>query len=295
MTSDTKNQIIKLARLLLQIENKFIELSNENEAVDFGKIIEINGEKRVELDELGVKLFILGQEAFSLTRMIKTFMVLTESLDIEDEEVKSALTQLKDRTWLNSSFYFVAFINKHSEQLGIGPVGKRLIEMAYKPDVDIFNGMDRSKMDDLFSVESFTKAKFHFPPLITSSQVPSLALRYFEELRDLCAHTHYSTPIAFYSLCRSIIEICLKDRLMKQIKTMKVLNFDLIKDDGLKNLIDKAEDIKILNKKYAGFAHTIRKEANKIIHPKYHLQDISTDNAIKVLKNTVEVIEFLYS
>ena len=305
--SDTKNQIIKLARRLLQIENEFIELIKEKEIKCLGKIIEVDGEKRVGLDELGAKLFILGLEAFNLTRMIKTVMVLTESLDIEDEEVKSVLTQLKDKTWLNSSFYYVASINKHSEQLGIGPVGKRLIETAYKPDMDFFDDYTKTKFDELYGFDSYISSKFNFPPLITSSSIPPVALKYFRELRELSVQTKYLRTISFYSLCRSIIEICLRDKLRSRITSNRITGkkyvnievirerFDILNDDRLHILINKAKDLKILNKKYCDLAHKIRMEANKIVHPKYNLQDISTDNAIKILKDTVEIIEYLYN
>ena len=49
----------------------------------------------------------------------------------------------------------------------------------------------------------------------------------FNELREICAMTAFTCIISCCIICRSILEICLKDKLIK-LKTNKVISIDLL-------------------------------------------------------------------
>lgn len=67
-----------------------------------------------------------------------------------------------------------------------------------------------------------------------------------------------------------------------------------IEDDKLIELIRIAEHKNIINNRLSKLSHEIRKAANKVLHLKEDDIKLAEDEVMKIIKDTVEVIEHVY-
>lgn len=103
-------------------------------------------------------------------------------------------------------------------------------------------------------------------------------LAYLEEASSAYLFGHYRACVA---LCRSVLEAALRDVLP---------GIPMGSEHGLKELIDLAESERMLVGKTLRFAHSVRTEANKVVHPR---TAVSAGLAREVLAKVAEVIDGL--
>lgn len=290
-------QLIEKARLLNRIDKEWSNISKKVDEKNFGQLIETKDDGcSFELSGINGHLLFLGFQAFELHKLLLTLMSNIDIISIHDDEAKSVVTKIKNRHIFKSVGWFLTFFAIHENNLKDFGFGfKDMLASYYKPE-KIFNNEFKRKWEKLHGAESYFERKTFIGPLITSSPIPLVALKYFNELREIYVRTGFDYTLSCYSLCRSMVEICLKDKLKKHgfFKNKKVVKFDLYKDDRLIHLIGKAKSVKIIDDKHANIAHNIRKKANRMLHPNLNFQDIKHDDFHNMIKCTVEFIEYLY-
>ena len=63
----------------------------------------------------------------------------------------------------------------------------------------------------------------------------------------------------------------------------------------LKDNIDFAKELGLINNKLNELGHRIRKQANSILHIKNKNKNSREDSTLDIIKNTIKIIERLYS
>lgn len=123
--------------------------------------------------------------------------------------------------------------------------------------------------------------------VLSTHPVPESVQDYFLEIREAYAYSLYRSAIA---LCRSLIEISLKE---------KVVETGIVKGstDGmtLAKLAMKATDEGLINQRINEQIRSVRKSANSLLHSHVRLGFKSQTDVIRMIKETVSIIEFLHS
>lgn len=273
---------------LSTLSNKIQKFNNlENDVSNF-----INKSKTGDKSGVNnklIKLVKMVSDANELKQEIELELAKEDytNIKIENESVTDTLKKLrKGHEFLSIEVYKILcdFINKKADKSD--------------PDsmIPILNIFDIS-FDDLFEdfhswfdIRSYYSRKLQVSPLITSNDIPKTLIGYFSEIKESYAYCLYYPSI---SLCRVVLEICLQDKLSKvkdyQYKEKSLKKTNNKKEFCLFKCIDFAKEYCILNNKFTGKAHHIRKEANIALHGKRNKQD-----AFSIINDTIQIVEFLY-
>jgi len=101
------------------------------------------------------------------------------------------------------------------------------------------------------------------------------------------------------SLCRDLLDMSLFDKLIKNAHYSKKLNELKTQKERsefcLKDNIDFAKEFMLIDNELNGLAHQVRIQANKILHIKNKNKNSREDSTLDIIKNTIKIIERLYS
>jgi hypothetical protein len=277
-----ERKIIESTRKLESLEKEYLRLMYESSKPT----------NNDELWEYANNLWTIGSDAFNIrNEMISEYPNIT-NLQVYDASVKETLNKIRN----NETFYSINFYQKWSKEFEERS-GKRFdFVINYRQFLE-------AKYDDWyddfyqrFHLTSYYKSIIEIGPIISSSHIPTKALSYFHEIREAYAVDLEYSAIA---LCRSVMEMCLFDKLQKKgiFKKSKVIQLDAEREDKLHHLIRMAREKKLLDNSTRDMADEIRKYTNQILHPKKNKNKRSNNKLIsfKIVSNTVKVIEKLYS
>lgn len=144
-----------------------------------------------------------------------------------------------------------------------------------------------------FHIPDYYYRKAQIGAIITSSKLPSNIVKYFNEIKEAYA---FGLDKSCISLSRTLLEIALHDKLKKKglFKPSKIISINIAKEDSLHKYINVAYKEMLLSNKAKGLAMEIKKKGNNVLHIK-DTQDFSVRGlALKIIKDTVELIEYLY-
>ena len=277
-----EKKIIESARKLNSLEKKYLRLMYESPRPSDDN----------ELSEYVKELWIIGSEAFDTrNEMISDYPYIT-NLQIYDSSVRETLNKIRD----NETFYSIYFYegwsknleDKTGENFDFAINYQQFLEANYDNWYDDFH--------QRYRLTNYYKAIIEIGPIISSTHIPPEAHSYFSEIREAYALDLYYSAMA---LCRSVMEMCLFDKLQKRglFKQSKVIQLDAEREDKLYHLIRMAINEKLLDDTTRDLADEIRKYANQVLHPKKKKNEHSTVrfSSLKIILSTVKVIEKLYS
>jgi hypothetical protein len=145
-----------------------------------------------------------------------------------------------------------------------------------------------------FDIPDYYYRKAQIGAIITSLKLPSNIVAYFDEIKEAYA---FGLDKSCISLSRALLEIALYEKLKRKgfFKSSKITHIDISKEDPLHRYIFVAHKERLLSIKTKGIAIEIKNRGNRVLHIK-DTKDFSLRGlALKTIKDTVEVIEYLYS
>ncbi|RJQ78950.1 MAG: DUF4145 domain-containing protein [Desulfobacteraceae bacterium] len=215
-------------------------------------------------------------------------------IQIIDPEARNIIDKLRKKVnfeTLNFAENLAAIINKN-----IDTDSKKVrIEIE-----EYFNDNFDELWDDFFSwfyIPSYYARKAQVGAIITSSKLPHNVIVYFEEIKEAFA---FGLDKAGISLSRALLELALREKLRSKGYFIKSSNkrmsnvINLSEEDPLTRFISVARNSKLLSDGHKKLANEIRERGNNVLHikeiPGYSFRGL----ALKTIKDTVEIIEYLY-
>lgn len=144
-----------------------------------------------------------------------------------------------------------------------------------------------------FYIPEYYYRKAQIGAIITSSRLPSNIVNYFNEIKEAYA---FGLDKSCISLSRALLEIALYEKLKKKgfFKSSKITRIDIAKEDPLHRYIFVAHKEKLLSIETKEIAIEIKNRGNKVLHLK-DTKDFSVRGfAFKTIKDTIDVIEYIY-
>ena len=277
-----EKKIIESARKLDSLEKQYLKLMYESPTPsDYD-----------ELWEYSKELWTIGSEAFDARNEIISDYPDITNLLIYDASVRETLNKIRSK----ETFYSINFYEEWSKKL------QEKSDKNFDFAINFWQFLDAKNVDwqddfyQRFHLTTYYKAIIEIGPIISSTHSPPEAQSYFSEIREAYALDLEYSAIA---LCRSVMEMCLFDKLQKKgfFKQSRVIQLDAEREDKLYHLIRIAKNEKLLDNTTRDIADEIRKYGNQVLHPKKKKNERSTIrlNSLKIILNTVKVIEKLYS
>ena len=275
-------KIIESARKLDHLEKEYLRLMYESPTPT----------DKDELWDYTNELWTVGSKAFDTRNSIVADYPDITNLQVYDASVRATLDKIRG----NEIFYSINFYEAWSKELEERSGKEFDFAINYRQFLE-------AKYDDWyddfyqgFHLTTYYKAIIEIGPIISSTHIPPEAQSYFNEIREAYALELKYSAIA---LCRSVMEMCLFDKLQKKgfFKQSKVIQIDAEREDKLYHLIRMAKNERLLDDATRDIADEIRKDANQVLHPKKKKDVRSTIklNSLKIILDTVKVIEKLYS
>lgn len=232
----------------------------------------------------------LSSEAYKLRHKICFDSQDIDILQISDDDAKKVLRLIRGD---NDKFYSVSFYKNLLVSLN-----KDAKESDQLP-TDLYDQLvDDDRLLDFhswFDMIGFYIRRIKVGPIIASSQISEKVRDYFHEIRQTYAFRQFRSSVA---LCRSLLEMTLFDKL-KRRKLLPSKNYTAVSikdytDELLIRLISIAKRENIITESLCDKSHDIRKIANKILHAKEEVIKLSENEVLKVIHDTIEVVEYLH-
>ena len=277
-----ENRILNSARKLYHLEKEYLRRSYELPTP----------KDKEEFFEYVNKLWELGSDAFDIKNEILSIFPEVTNLQIHDDSVRKILNKIRDK----EVFYSISFFENWSKEL------EKQSGKNFDFAIDYIQFIE-TKYDDWhddfyqrFHLTSYYKAIIEIGPIISASYIPDEAQSYFDEIRETYAIGFNYSAIA---LCRSVMEMCLFDKLQKNgfFKQSMIIKLNAEREDKLHYLINNAKKERILDDRTRETAHEIRIKANCILHAKKRdKQDYPNKlDTMQIITSTIRVIEKIYS
>lgn len=271
------NQIINKAEELFEVEQGYLKLVKFKKNNDAKEIIS----------------FIF--KALSLEEKLKLYIAEHDpsDLEIKTENIRNTVKMVRDGKGLKSIEAYETlkeyFNSNAASKNSSGIEDLNFFENNWDNLFEIFHSR--------FDINSYFQGKLEVGPLITSSSLPLELKSNFIELRESYAYGLYKACVA---LCRMIIEISFTDVLSKNKIYRDALELNKTAKDnskfefGLFENINIASSLNLISKDLADKSHNVRKLGNKVIHTS-QVDSHSSVDTISIIKNTINIIETLYS
>ncbi len=268
-------ELTKLLLELSKIERSFLKVFYEND-------IEISSRELIRM----------AFDAFDIFAKIKRETREKSIIQVRSREACDIFKKLREEELLYCLRYHKYIVELYNKD--------RPYDEQLPADFDdIFEGEDL--LDEFLSEYNYVyyhQAVARVGAIISfSSSIPSGVDMYFEEIKRCYGLGLYIPCIA---LCRSLIEMCIKAKLeakegRRSIQRADgVSELDDFKKDYLYSMIRHAKRKKILDQKTAEEAHSIRIDANNILHPRKEPTSILGKDTLRIIAKTVNVIEFIF-
>jgi len=279
--NNTDLYFLEKVRELIKIEQEFIKFTYETKTP----------ENKEESEQFMNNAIELAFGAIEIRNKILGEMHDVSDIQVNDPGVRLIIEKLRR----GEKFESLAF----AENLAF-LLNKKIDNYYEKIKTELKNYFYEDKYDELweefnswFYVPDYYYRKAQIGSIITSSKLPPNIVQYFDEIKEAYA---FGLDKSCISLSRTLLEIALHDKLKRKgyIKPNKVQCIDIAKEDSLTHYIFVAAQEKLLSKKAKELAIEIKKKGNSVLHIK-DTQDFSVRGlALKIIKDTVETIEYLY-
>jgi hypothetical protein len=267
-----------------------------------------------ELLDLFKEAVHIAEKAFLTKQEILHYFLKTSEIIVSDAEVQKTLEKIKR----DEAFYSIAFYADVAKVLKEDATAKAA--PAYDDDV-ISNLIDR-KWDELFedfhswfSISDYYSAQMTIGPVISSFEVPSHLMVYFNEIRETFAFGQYRAATA---LCRALLEKCLYEKLndvgafssetegtvtpfpgnalsdVSKQTVIPMINPGEEKLPGLSTYIRKAKTHNLLSKSDANTAYRINRDANDILHVRETPPTPTETKTLDIIRDTLSILQSLY-
>jgi len=220
-----------------------------------------------------IRQLVKGKDEDRLLRLV-------EELSQEEEilkELKDALSREGPVLKINDPV-----LKKELQKIREEETSREDIDFDEEDEVDIFDWLDPK---DIIYRER------EFGALIVGQSTSSIFYHCVNEIRKCYIHGLFNATVVF---CRALLEVGLREALKKRglYKTNeKVIYLD---ERNLEGLLRECKDNKVLPRKFLEKAHSVRKKANSIIHPKDKPIKYSEEEALSTIKDTFSILEELY-
>lgn len=269
------------AREFKKTEQKFIKFTYETKTPRNKEESEKFINKSIELafDAVEKRNLILGE------------MHDVNDIQINDPEVKTIIEKLRK----GERFESLAFAESISSLFN-----EKIDNYYEKIKTGLRHYFYEDKYDELweefntwFHIPDYYYRKAQIGAIITSLKLPSNIVQYFDEIKEAYA---FGLDRSCISLSRTLLEIALHDKLKKKglFRPSETISINIAKEGSLYNYICVAYKERLLSNKTKELALEIKKKGNNVLHIK-DTQDFSVRGlALKTIKDTVELIEYLY-
>jgi len=232
-----------------------------------------------------------SSEAYRLRYKIVLNSQKIDVLQVRDDNVRQIFNEIrKEKDTFHSVSSYISILELLNKDVGEhDQIPTNLCDQLLADDnvLSDFHGW--------FDYIKYFIRRIKIGPIIYSSYLPNNVKNYFSEVRDAYAFGLYRSSVI---MCRSIIEISLFNKLQKRKfitdARAKISTVQDYLDDKLIELIRIAEYKNIINKRLSKLSHEIRKAANKVLHLKEDDIKLVEDEAMKIIRDTVEVVEHIY-
>lgn len=277
----TELYFLEKVREFKRMELEFIKYTYETKTPDNKK----------ESEQFMKRAIELAFEAIELRNVILGEMHDVSDIQIIDPEAKMTLDKLRNHERFESLTF----------AYNLASVLNRKIDKEWdkiKLDLQHYFSFDKYDeiWDDFFSwfyIPEYYYRKAHIGAIITSSKLPKNIIQYFEEIKEAFA---FGLDKSCISLSRALLEIALHNKLKTKglFKPSKRNIIDIAEEDPLNRLIVVSYKKKLLTEELKKLAMEIKEKGNNVLHIK-DAQGMSVRGiAIKTIKDTVKVIEYLY-
>lgn len=277
---DTDLYFLIKVREFKKIEQKFIKFTYETKTP----------RNKEESEQFINKSIELAFDAVKKRNLILGKMHDVNDIQVNDPEVKIIIEKLRK----GERFESLAFAKN------LASVLNKDIDNYYEKIKTELKDYFVDKFDELwedfhswFYIPDYFYRKAQIGAIITSSKLPSNIVQYFDEIKEAYA---FGLDKSCISLSRTLLEIALHDKLKKKglFKPSKTISINIAKEDSLHKYINVARKEELLSNKAKELAMEIKKKGNNVLHIK-DTQDFSVRGlALKTIKDTVELIEYLY-
>lgn len=243
-----------------------------------------------ESEQFFMKSIELAFDAVEKRNLILGEMYDITDIQINDPEVKRIIEKLKKGERFESLNFAENLASLLNED--IDDYSKRI-----KTDLrDYFADKFDEFWDDFhqtFYIADFYYRRAQVGAIITSSKLPSNIIQYFNEIKEAYA---FELDKSCISLSRALLEIAIFDKLKKKgyFRSSKIISIDEAKKSLLKGYIMDAYREGLLSKNVKNLAVEINNRGNRVLHIKDTTEYSVRGLALKTIKDTVEVIEYLY-
>ncbi|HPD57535.1 MAG: hypothetical protein BWY26_01232 [Elusimicrobia bacterium ADurb.Bin231] len=280
MKSISEDLIIDI-RKLLDIEKEYNKYVYETKGP----------ETKQEIEVYLKNIMSKAKDAYTLRHKILLNSEEIDIIQIRDNGVKEILSKIREN---KDKFYSVSAHIQFSGLLN----GNRDDNKKISTDLS-----DQLLSDDdlllkfhgSFSYIDYYIRRIKVGPIIYTSYLPIALKQYFSEVRQAYAFGLYRSSII---MCRSVLEISLYDKLKRKKLisniTSNVTDMKKYFDDKLFELIKITKNNNIINKHLSDRCHEIREIANKVLHLKEDEIKVAEDDVLKMIKDTLEIVEYLY-
>lgn len=279
--TNIENEIIEDVRELLKLEREYNKYTYETR----------RPENKEETISYFTTILSKASEAYKLRHKIIFNSQETDIIKLYDNNVITALNDIREN---KDKFYSVAAYINLLELLDINSENNNQIPInlydQLLADDDLI-----MKFHSWFDITRYYIRRIKVGPIIYTSNLPVNVEKYFYEVRQSYAFGLYRSSVI---MCRSIVEITLFNKLKRKklITDVKsnVTNMRNYLDDKLVDLIRIARNNHIIDKQLSDLSYNIKKAANSVVHLKDDDIKLTEDEVLKIIKDTVKVVEHLY-
>jgi len=279
--TNVSDEIIKDVRELAKLEKEYNKYTYEIKRPD-----------DEEENQIFLKTIIQKSiEAYNLRHKILLNSQEIDTIQIHDDNVKKYLDDIRNN---KDKFYSVSAYINISESLNKDKddnekIPTNLCDQLLADDELL------SEFHSWFDMIGYYIRRIKVGPIIYTSNLPRNVEKYFSEVRQTYAFGLYKASVI---MCRSIIEISLFNKLKRKKlipeSQSNVTNMRNYLDDKLINLIIIAKNKNIISKQLEQMARNVKQEANRVIHLREEDIKLKEDDVLKVIKDTVAIVEYLY-
>ena len=278
---DTDLYFLIKVREFKKIEQEFIKFTYETKTPGNKKESEqfMNNAIKLAFNAVEKRNVILGE------------MYDVSDIQMNDPEVRSIIEKLRKGGRFESLAFAESISSLFNEKID-NYYEKIKTELKYYFYEDKYDEL-WEEFNTWFYIPDYYYRKAQIGAIITSSKLPSNIVKYFNEIKEAYA---FGLDKSCISLSRTLLEIALHDKLKKKglFKPSKIISINIAKEDSLHKYINVAYKEMLLSNKAKGLAMEIKKKGNNVLHIK-DTQNFSVRGlALKTIKDTVELIEYLY-
>jgi hypothetical protein len=274
------DQITHDVKILMELEREFLQYTYETKKPS----------SEEEYKQYFENILTLSERAFDLRYKIQKNSQEIDIIKIYNIEIRDLLDKIRK----DSDNLYSINLRRNISDI----INKDLDENKRIP-IDLHGKLlsDDDNLSDFHSNIDFIAyfiRRIRVGPIITTSILSDNIKRFFYEVRQAYAFGLYRSSVV---MCRSLLEMTIFNQLKKKKLlddfNIKVIDYKQYFGDKLIDMLKTAKNKGLINYKIYNLSHEIRKNGNKIIHLKDDNTKIDENEALKIIKDTIQVIEYM--